>query len=136
MGGFDGSLTYLFHPEWTVDLNYSYLGMTEFYNPVTKNKDPINAPRHKAGLKLNYKPRKWPLTYSLNTRYVDGYQWSSGIYFEILILISYLIYTLDMKYKNVKVNLTINNLLNHYHTEIVGGPSLGRVSLIRLQTSF
>ena len=137
MWGFDGSLTYLFHPEWTIDLNYSYLGMTEFYNPVTKNKDPINAPRHKAGLKLNYKPRKWPVTCSLNTRYVDGYQWSSGIYFGDIK--PYFINDLHLGYeinKNLKINLTINNLLNHYHTEIVGGPSLGRVSLIRLQTSF
>jgi len=137
MWGFDGSLTYIFHPEWTMDLNYSYLGMTEFFNPVTKNKDPINAPRHKAGLKVNYKPRKWPLTYSLNTRYVDGYQWSSGIYFGDIK--PYFIFDLHLGYefnKNLKVNFTVNNLLNHYHTEIVGGPSLGRVSLIRLQTNF
>lgn len=137
MWGFDASLTYLLHPEWTMDLNYSYLGMTEFYNPVTKNKDPINAPRHKSGLKLNFKPRRWPLSYSLNTRYVDGYQWSSGIYFGDIK--PYFIFDLHLGYeinKNLKINLTVNNLLNHYHTEIVGGPSLGRVSLIRLQTSF
>jgi len=137
MWGFDASLTYLFHPEWTMDLNYSHLGMTEFFNPVTKNKDPINAPRHKAGLKMNYKPRKWPLTYSINTRYVDGYQWSSGIYFGDIK--PYFIFDLHLGYeinKNLKVNFTVNNLLNHYHTEIVGGPSLGRVSLIRLQTNF
>jgi hypothetical protein len=36
----------------------------------------------------------------------------------------------------VKANFTISNVLGHNHTEIVGGPSLGRVILLRLQTKF
>ena len=35
-----------------------------------------------------------------------------------------------------KINFTISNLLNNKHTEIVGGPSLGRVFLVRLNTKF
>ena len=38
--------------------------------------------------------------------------------------------------KFTKVNFTVSNLLNNRHTEIVGGPSLGRVFLIRLNTKF
>ena len=36
----------------------------------------------------------------------------------------------------VKANFTISNLFNHKHTEIVGGPSIGRVALLRLTTTF
>ena len=36
--------------------------------------------------------------------------------------------------KNIKMNFTINNLLDHNHTEIIGGPSLGRVMMLRLET--
>ena len=123
--------------EWSLDLTYSHLGMTEFLNPITNSVDPINAPRHKGGMKLKYSPRRWPFTCSLNARYVDGFKWSSGIYFGDIK--PYTILDLHAGYefnKYVKVNFTINNLFNHYHTEIVGGPSLGRILLLRLQTKF
>ena len=137
MWGLDGSLTFLFSPEWTFGLNYSYLGMTEFFNPITQNYDPINAPRHKAGLKINYKPRKHPFDLTINARYVDGFKWSSGIYYGNIK--TYSILDLHLGYEitnNLKVNFTINNVLNNYHTEIIGGPRLGRVFLIRLNTNF
>ena len=57
MWGLDASLTYFLSFEWNLDLTYSHLGMTEFYNPITKNKDPINAPRNKGSMKLQYNPK-------------------------------------------------------------------------------
>ena len=137
MWGMDASITYFINREWNLDLTYSHLGMTEVFNPITNNEDPINAPRHKGGMKLQYSPQRWPLTCSLNARYVDGFKWSSGIYFGNIK--PYTILDLHAGYefnKYVKVNFTINNLFNHYHTEIVGGPSLGRILLLRLQTKF
>ena len=34
-----------------------------------------------------------------------------------------------------KANLTINNVLNHKHTEIMGGPAIGQMIVLRLQAS-
>ncbi len=137
MWGLDASLTALLNLEWSIDANYSYLGMNEFLNPITNAMDPINAPRHKMGMKLQYNSRKMPITGSLNARYVDGFNWSSGIYFgEIK---PYTLFDVHFGYKfndYLKANFTITNLLNHYHTEIIGGPSLGRVLLLRMQTTF
>ena len=137
MWGLDASLTAMLNLEWSLDLTYSHLGMTEFLNPITNSVDPINAPRHKGGMKLKYSPRRWPFTCSLNARYVDGFKWSSGIYFGDIK--PYTILDLHAGYefnKYIKANFTVNNLFNHFHTEIVGGPSLGRIVLIRLQTKF
>ncbi len=137
MWGFDASLTTLINLEMSLDLTYSHLGMTEFYNPITKAKDPVNAPRHKAGMKFQYNPRRYPFTASLNARYVDGFKWSSGIYFGNIK--PYTIFDLHFGYEVnqfMKANFTISNILNHRHTEIIGGPSLGRVILLRLQTKF
>ena len=39
MWGFDASLTGLINLEWSLDLTYSYLGMTEFLNPITNALD-------------------------------------------------------------------------------------------------
>ena len=137
MWGFDASLTALLNLEWSIDVNYSYLGMNEFLNPITNAMDPINAPRHKMGFKLQYNSRKLPITGSLNARYVDGFKWSSGIYFGDIK--PYTLFDVHLGYeftKNLKANFTITNLLNHRHTQIIGGPSLGRVMLLRLQTTF
>ena len=137
MWGIDASLTYMLNIEWALDLTYSHLGMTEFFNPITKGKDPINAPRHKASMKLAYNSRRSPFSASLNARYVDGFNWSSGIYYgEIK---PYMIFDFHAGYeisKNLKFNITLNNLLNNKHTEIIGGPALGRVALARLTTTF
>ena len=137
MWGFDASLTTIFNLNWSADAAYSYLGMTEFLNPVTNSVDPINAPRHKASLKIQYQSRKLPISASLNTRYVDGFKWSSGIYFGDIK--PYTIFDTHLGYEInnfTKINFTISNLLNNKHTEIVGGPSLGRVFLVRLNTKF
>ena len=135
--GFDASLTALINLEWSLDLTYSYLGMTEFLNPITNALDPINAPRHKGGMKLQYNPRKYPFTASLNGRYVDGFKWSSGIYFGDIK--SYAVLDLHLGYEindMLKANFSVSNLFNHKHTEIIGGPSIGRVAILRLTTSF
>ena len=119
-----------------MEVTYSHLGMTEFFNPITKNKDPINAPRHKASMKIQYNPNKWPISVGLNGRYVDGFNWSSGIYYGDIK--PYTIFDLHAGYEineKVKVNLTLNNILNHKHVEIIGGPSLGRIALLRLTTN-
>jgi len=88
-------------------------------------------------MKLQYNLQKWPITTSLNARYVDGFKWSSGIYFGDIK--PYTIFDLHIGYKinnYATANLSISNLLDNKHTEIIGGPSLGRVIVLRLQNSF
>ena len=133
--GFDGSLAIFLSRNWNMDLTYSYMGTTDFFNPVTRAKESINAPKHKAAMKLQYSSISYPLTLSLNGRYVDSYKWSSGIYFGDIK--AYNIFDLHLGYqinKHIKANLTVNNMFDLKHTEIIGGPSLGRVMMLRLET--
>ena len=88
-------------------------------------------------MKLQYMPRRWPFTASLNARYVGGFNWSSGIYYGDIK--PYVIFDLHAGYeinKKLELNITLNNLFNYKHTEIIGGPALGRVALARLTTTF
>ena len=133
--GFDGSLAIFLSRTWNMDVTYSYMGTTDFFNPITKAKESINSPKHKAGLKLQYSSNKIPATLSLNGRYVDGYKWSSGIYFGDIK--AYTIFDLHLGYqvnKHIKANLTVNNIFNNKHIEIIGGPSLGQIIMLRLET--
>jgi hypothetical protein len=134
--GLDASLAIFLNREWSLNLTYSHLGMNEFLNPITNAFDPINAPRHKAGMQLQYVPKKYPLNFTMNARYVDAFKWSSGIYYGNIN--AYTVFDIHMGYEindNLKANLTINNLLNHRHTEIMGGPELGQMIVLRLQAS-
>ena len=134
MGGLDMSLAWFLNREWTVGLNYSYLSLTEFNNPITNTPDPINAPRHKGGVKIQFNPRKYDFSGTLNIRYVDGFPWSSGIYYGTID--TYFLGDLHTNYKfndHLAAMLSINNILNHRHVEIMGGPTLGRSIVLRLQ---
>jgi outer membrane receptor protein involved in Fe transport len=135
--GLDASITYFFNRSLSFDLHYSYLNISDFLNPITNSKDPINAPKNKGGFKIQYEPRDKPYSFSLNFRHVDGFQWSSGIYFGQIN--SYNIFDLHADYEinnNLSAMLTLNNMLDNMHTEIQGGPQLGRVIMFRLQAKF
>ncbi len=134
MGGVDLSLTWFFNREFTFGMNYSYLSITQFYNPITGAPDPINAPKHKGGIKIQYNPKKYDFNGTLNIRYVDTFPWSSGIYYGTIK--AYLIGDLHTSYKfndHLSAMLSVNNLLDFRHIEIMGGPSLGRSIIFRLQ---
>ena len=52
---------------------------------------------------------------------------------------SYTVFDLHLGYKineMLKANFTVSNLLDYKHTEIIGGPAIGRVALLRLTTTF
>ena len=134
MSGLDMSLAWFLNREWTFGLNYSYLSITEFMNPITNTPDPINAPRHKGGFKIQYNPRKFDFSSTLNVRYVDAFPWSSGIYYGKIN--SYFIGDFHASYKfnnHLSAMLSISNVLDHRHVEIMGGPTLGRAIILRLQ---
>ncbi len=134
MGGFDMSLTWFFNREWTLGMNYSYLSITQFYNPVTGAPDPINAPKHKGGIKIQFNPRKYDFSGTLNIRYVDAFPWSSGIYYGKIN--TYFLSDLHTSYKfndHLSAMLSVSNILDHRHIEIMGGPTLGRSIVLRLQ---
>ena len=137
VNGLDASITYFINRSLSFDLHYSYLSISDFLNPITNSKDPINAPKNKGGFKIQYEPRDKPYSFSLNFRHVDGFKWSSGIYFGQIN--SYNIFDLHADYEindNLSAMLTLNNMLDHMHTEIQGGPQLGRVIMFRLQAKF
>ena len=137
VSGIDASITYFITRNLSFDMNYSFLSITDFLNPLTNAKDPINAPKHKGGFKLQYDPKDKPYSFSLNFRHVDGFQWSSGIYYGTID--SYNIFDLHTDYEineNLSAMLTLNNMFDHMHTEIQGGPELGRVIVFRLQAKF
>ena len=134
MGGMDMSLSFFLNRSWSADVTYSYLSMSDFINPITNAKDPINAPRHKGSIKFQYAPPDSKLGGTLNLRYVDAFPWQSGVYFGTIG--PYTIIDLHARYQLIDkaaILLSVSNILNDYHVEIQGGPAIGRLVMLRLQ---
>ena len=66
-------------------------------------------------------------------RHVDQFAWKSGIYYGTIE--NYNLFDLHLGYKisdHFKLWASINNVLDNRHTEIIGGPELGRMIVLRL----
>lgn len=124
--GFDMSVYTFLTRNLTMEVNGSYLGTKEFYNPLTKDYDPINAPTFKITGSLNYSGAKryWA---GIGFRYIPTFDWSAGVYFGTIE--EYVVVDANLGYRfNNMFTLQLNgsNVLNDRHREIIGGPRLGR----------
>ena len=54
--------------------------MQEFYNPLTRDYDPINAPQYKITSSVSYESPAG-LTAGLNIRYIPRFKWSAGVFY-------------------------------------------------------
>jgi iron complex outermembrane receptor protein len=124
--GFDMSIHTFFTKNIYAEMNASYLGQQEFYNPLTRDFDPINAPNFKINSSLNYESPSGIMA-NISFRYIPKFNWSAGVFYGTIE--SYFISDLGIGYKLNKtfsVLANITNIFNDYHREIVGGPELGR----------
>lgn len=124
--GFDMSIYAFLTKRITTELNASYLGMQEFYNPLTRDYDPINAPQYKINSSVSYESSAG-LTAGLNIRYIPRFKWSAGVFYGTIN--QYFIADANLGYKinnTYSILANITNLFNDVHREIVGGPELGR----------
>jgi len=124
--GCDASMYAFLSKQWTLDLNFSYLGTKHFYNFLTKDYDPINAPTVKLNANLSYSHSKGHNA-SLGFRYIPEFDWSAGVFYGTIP--SYFVTDISMTYKINEIwSVMFNgsNIFNDYHREIIGGPKLGR----------
>jgi len=124
--GCDASMYAFLSKQLSLDLNFSYLGTKHFYNFLTKDYDPINAPTVKLNANLSYSHSKGHNA-SLGFRYIPEFDWSAGVFYGTIP--SYFVTDISMTYKINEIwSVMFNgsNIFNDYHREIIGGPKLGR----------
>ncbi|MFQ6676050.1 MAG: TonB-dependent receptor [Fidelibacterota bacterium] len=133
--GFDMSVYAFLTRNLTAEINASYLSRKHFYNPLTKDYDPINAPAFKITGSLNYSSSKryWG---GIGFRYIPTFDWSAGVYFGTIK--EYFVVDVNLGYRlNSMFTLQLNgsNVFNDLHREIIGGPELGRHVTAKLSAS-
>ncbi len=136
MSGIDVGLTYFLRQyNITFDTNFSFYNSTEYYNKLTKKNDPINAPKFKMNASLMWDTEKFG-TIGIKYKHVDQYLWKDGIWSGIIG--PYDLIDLLYNYKlneYLGLNITIQNLFNDVHKEMVGGPFMTRQITMRLSAN-
>ena len=139
LGGFDLGFTQFLNRRWSVGGNYSFISK-DFFPAGDGQLHPIalNAPKHKAGLRLQYNSDSG-LGGQLRYRWSDSFPVNSGVY--VGTVNAYSVVDLNLNYtmpfsQKTNVSLTVQNLLDHKHIEMVGAPEIGRVAIARLSQVF
>ncbi len=137
--GLDLSLSYFVNPQWTITGNYSYVSEDFFANLDGIDNIALNAPKHKVGASLTYRNPQVGFDGNLRLRFVDSFPVQTATF--VGSTDSYGVLDLATNYAlpfsaNTTVNLTIQNLFDNRHFEMVGAPEIGRLAIVRLTQSF
>lgn len=137
--GLDLSLTYILNDRWQLSGNYSFVNK-DLFEDIDGTKDiALNAPKNKAGVHITYSNQPAGLHGQLRYRYIDSFPVLSGVYDGTIP--SYAVIDLNLEYKlpvnsQIRVALTVQNLLNNTHQEILGAPEIGRLAIARFAYHF
>ena len=138
LGGVDLSFTYFANKNWSFSGNYSFVSKDIFKDVDRGANIALNSSKHKFGASLQYRNPDVGFDGQLRLRFVDGFPVETGVF--IGEVDSYAVLDLNANYKlpfgtNTSLNLTIQNLADNDHLEIVGAPQIGRLTLVRLTQS-
>lgn len=136
--GFDVHFSLFLSANWTLDGNYSFVSEELFENLDGIADIALNAPQHKVGASVRYRNPAWGLDSQLRFRWVDSFPVNSGAFLGTVE--SYAVLDFNTKYTlpfspNTTVTLTIQNLTDNKHREMVGAPEIGRLAILRLTQS-
>ena len=135
MQGIDLGLTYLIpQSNMAIDANFSFYNTTEYFNTLTLQNDPINAPKFKMNASVNWES---PVgNFSFKYRHVDQFRWADGIW--VGVVGPYDLFDVYYNYKinkHLEFNMTGLNIFDDRHKEMIGGAVMGRQIIMRLSAS-
>ncbi len=135
--GTDLGLTYYVNPNWNISGSYSYVSKDFF------EEDPsdiaLNAPKNKVGLMLNYDDSHTGFNGQIRYRWVDNFPVNSGVYIGNVDSYSTIDLTAGVLLPSTtrtKLSISVQNLFDNKHIEMVGAPEIGRLGLVRLMFTF
>ncbi len=142
--GADLGLTLLLTDELSFTGSYSYVSDNFFAGLGSAKVDSIgdialNAPRNKGTLAGHYRNQRLGVAIELRGRYIDSYPVNSGVFVgrvpSFTLVDANINYTLPIA-TATQVSLTVNNIFDDEHQEMVGAPFVGRMAMLRVTQSF
>ncbi|MFC1492765.1 TonB-dependent receptor domain-containing protein [candidate division KSB1 bacterium] len=137
--GADFSIGFFLNQNWNVSGYASFVNKDFFENADWPSDIALNAPKKKFGASVEYNNYNRGFDCLLRYRHVDKFPVNTGVY--IGEVDAYDLFDVNFGYKlpveyDTKVTLTIQNLFNKEHFEMVGAPELGRLALLRFSFGF
>jgi iron complex outermembrane receptor protein len=137
VNGVDINLNYYVTPAWIAGVNYSLISDDLFGLVDGIGNIALNAPRNKMALSLRHVDARRGIEAQLRGRYVDGFPVESGVYSGEVKNYTVVDLNVDYRfYRQTRLALLAQNILNHRHREITGAPEIGRLLILRLIQSF
>ena len=137
--GFDLSLTYYFNSSWNITGNYSFVSK-DFVENVDGIADiALNAPKNKFGGALSYINRGAGFDTQIRVRNVGAFPVNTGVY--IGNIENYTVVDFKGGYDlpfapGANLSVTVQNVFDTEHQEMIGAPKIGRLALLSLNLSF
>ena len=133
--GTDLAATYLLNRDWSFTGTYSFVSKDLFREEGGVRDIALNAPKNKFSLSWQYRSEKNGLAGGLRLRQVQGFPVNSGVF--IGRVSSYAIVDLNAGFRlpgtEMRLTLTVQNLLDNQHREFVGAPELSRLAHLQLK---
>jgi iron complex outermembrane receptor protein len=135
--GADVRFRYVFNPGYTLNANYSYVNHDIFSNLDGIAGIALNAPKSKLNIGFRYQNAQNSMIYQVRLRHIAGFPVNSGTYIGNVDPYTLLDFTFSYNFlESTGLTLTIQNILNNEHREMVGAPEIGRLAMLRLRHSF
>ncbi len=135
--GADARFSWSLSPKWRVGGNYSFVSRDLFENLDGVADIALNAPKNKAGAFLNYSDFTRGLNAQVRFRFVDGFPVNSGAFVGEIEAYTVVDFNANFNiFQNTQATLSVQNLLNRRHREMIGAPEVGRLAIIRFSQSF
>ena len=125
--GADVGFSYFPNRSWNVTGSYSFINENLFENVENIGDVPLNAPKHKFGGGVTFRPVKWPLTLGGKVSYRGAFPMLDGVYGGPID--SYTLVDLNASYEFSPLTISVeaSNLFDNRYRSFVGAPEIGRL---------
>ena len=125
--GADLGFSYFPSRSWNITGSYSFINENLFENIDSLGDVPLNAPKHKFGGGITFRPAKWPLTLGGKISYRGPFPMLDGVYGGPVD--SYTLMDLNAAYEFSPLTFSVeaSNLFNHKYRSFIGAPEIGRL---------
>ena len=138
--GTDLGITWYPNDDWRISVAYSWVNKDSIaVEGAQLGYVALNAPKNKAGIRINYDIKKIDLNVGVNFRWQEGFPANSGAYTGHVDDVNDMDVTLNYRphyLKGSQFSLQVSNVYNHVQQYFIGAPYMGRSVFFKVGYSF